>query len=58
MTRRVSSEVFVGEILEQQSCEYRVMVHTDKLCVVGRMRTANNTSPLPIVCHPVTKLPL
>ena len=48
-----ASEVYVGDILEQQSCEYRVMVYTDRLCGVARMRTASATTPLPIVCHPV-----
>ena len=48
-----ASQEFVGDILEHQSCEYRVFVHTSRLCGVARMRTAEGTTPLPIVCHPV-----
>jgi len=49
-----ASQEFVGDILEHQSCEYRVFVHTSRLCGVARMRPAAGTTPaLPIVCHPV-----
>merc|ERR1719470_562833 len=44
---------FMGDILEPQSCLYRVVVHTELLCGVKRMRTASGTHPLPIVCNPV-----
>ena len=48
-----ASKAYLGDILEPQSCEYRMMVHTDKLCGVARMRTSEGTNPLPIVCNPV-----
>ena len=48
-----ASKAYLGDILEPQSCEYRLMVHTDKLCGVARMRTSEGTNPLPIVCNPV-----
>ena len=44
---------FMGDILEPQSCLYRVVVHTELLCGVQRMRTALGTHPLPIICNPV-----
>jgi len=47
-----ASRAYLGDILEPQSCEYRLMVHTDKLCGVARMRTPEGTNPLPIVCNP------
>ena len=47
-----ATKAYLGDILEPQSCEYRLMVHTDKLCGVARMRTPEGTNPLPIVCNP------
>eukprot|EP00092_Neocalanus_flemingeri_P014769 GFUD01015938.1.p1 GENE.GFUD01015938.1~~GFUD01015938.1.p1 ORF type:complete len:884 (-),score=289.89 GFUD01015938.1:28-2679(-) len=44
---------FIGDIVEHQSCEYRVVVHTSKLCGVPWLRTVQDTTPLPIVCQPV-----
>ena len=45
---------FVEDIIEPQSCEYRVYVHTSRVCGVAGMRPAAGSTPaLPIVCHPV-----
>ena len=49
-----ASQEFIGGIVEHAACEYRVLVHTSRLCGVARMRTAAGSTPaLPIVCHPV-----
>eukprot|EP00092_Neocalanus_flemingeri_P036781 GFUD01040042.1.p1 GENE.GFUD01040042.1~~GFUD01040042.1.p1 ORF type:complete len:690 (+),score=189.07 GFUD01040042.1:86-2155(+) len=44
---------FVGDIFEHQSCEYRIVVHTSKVCGVPWLKTVAVTTPLSIVCHPV-----
>jgi len=43
----------IGEILEPQSCEYTMVVHTNRLCSVPWLRPQADAAPLPIKCSPM-----
>ena len=43
----------IGDIFEPQSCEYSLVIHTNKLCSVPWLRPLAEPTPLPIVCQPV-----
>merc|ERR550519_547374 len=43
----------IGDIFEPQSCEYSIVIHTNKLCSVPWLRPLAEPTPLPIVCQPL-----
>lgn len=43
----------IGEILEPQSCEYTMVVHTNRICSVPWLRPQADAAPLPINCSPM-----
>lgn len=43
----------IGDIFEPQSCEYSIVIHTNKLCSVPWLRPLAEPTPMPIVCQPL-----
>jgi len=44
---------FIGDIFEPQSCEYTMVVFTDKICSVQHLRPPRESAPLDITCRPL-----
>lgn len=46
---------FIGDIFEPKSCEYTIVIHTDKICSVPQFKPATDTVPMDINCKPILK---
>jgi len=46
---------FIGDIFEPKSCEYTIVIHTDKICSVPQFRPPADAVPMDINCSPILK---
>jgi len=44
---------FIGDIFEPKSCEYTIVIHTDKICSVPQFKPPVESEPLDINCKPI-----
>jgi len=44
---------FIGDIFEPKSCEYVIVIHTDKICGVPNLKPTTESVPLGINCKPI-----
>jgi len=44
---------FIGDIFEPKSCEYTIVIHTDKICSVPQFKPPAESEPLDINCKPM-----
>jgi len=44
---------FIGDIFEPKTCEYTIVIHTNKICSIQQFKPTTETVPLGISCKPV-----